>query len=133
MDSKKMKFTLLAIGAVMFGGGAVHAGYKSWGNNVVVYSDNSGAYGSLADTRATSNTTESIGCHAYVNGTLTYAYCVAADKLGHVVSCITYDPVFSQRAAAINGDSHIQFFKDAGGTCTYLHIMQDSSLAPKAP
>jgi hypothetical protein len=131
MNDKKLKVTLLAIAAVMLGAGAVQAGYKGY-NNVVVYPDGSGAYGALGDARSSSNTKEQIGCRAFVNGGSQYTYCYATDKLGAGASCITYDPVFTQRAAGINGDQFI-YFLQSGGTCTYLSIDSASSNTPKTP
>jgi hypothetical protein len=129
---RRVKVACMALGFLVLGAGAARAGYRQY-NNVVVYSGGSGAYGALGDARNSgSNTTELIGCSNYVNGSQSYCYCVARDKVGNTATCLTSDPTYCSRVAALNGDSYLYFLSDSSGTCNYLNSSNRSDNTPKA-
>jgi hypothetical protein len=128
-----MKVGLFAIAFLALSAGVVRAGYRSY-DNVVIYPGGTGAYGSLADARASSNANEMIGCRNYANpGGSLYCYCFARDKTGAGASCVTYDQGICGRAAEMNGDTYMYFTVDSAGSCAYLLTQNSSYETPKTP
>jgi hypothetical protein len=93
------------------------------------------AWGSLASTRNSPDSTSMLGCgvhYDYVNKK-NNVNCAAVDAKGNSAQCATQQPELVQIALGINGDSFLGFRWDDQGTCTDIEVVNASYLEPKQP
>ena len=95
------------------------------------------ATGDVGGVRANSTTTEFIGCRVWSYPTSIYTYCSAYDSTRNLFrACQSNAPYMAQAAAAINGDSRVEFFWTGSGgandECGFIRVTNDSQLRPKS-
>ncbi len=130
---KKLSIAMALCVAATLTGTTALAGYK-YVAALQVDLVNRKASGSLADTRATADTLQYIGCRLSTSGNTTVSvYCAAQDANRVKAECYTTAPSFVQALAAIQSDSILVFTWDANGTCTSLNVENWSSNSPKQP
>lgn len=93
------------------------------------------AYGSLGTARNSGDGTQWIGCEisGYPGAPVVGVLCGAQDASGAVAYCYASDPTMVAAAATVTSDSFLRFDWNAGGTCTYIQVRNQSPYAPKAP
>jgi len=132
----KMRSLLWGVAALVGFGSSALAGTK-YVEPVWINTSVRSASGSSADTRNTPDTLQYISCavqgYGAATGASSVAVCWAQDAKRTAVSCFTFEPELRQAAAAINGDSEIQFNWDASGHCTMIQATNGSTFAPKQP
>jgi hypothetical protein len=132
---KKVLLGLAAAGALMSAFVInARAGYKAT-YPVIVNPTSRYAYGTLSDTRASSDTTSWFGCTAwyYNSATLPSASCGGQDSSGNSFYCNASNANFAAAVNALHGDSYFYMTWDSSGNCTWMEVNQNSDIAPKQP
>ncbi len=127
-----MKKTLIALGAVALVIGSVWAG-----EHVVVEANvdvaNNHAFGALGSARASNDSVADIGCDIDTTNAGTSIFCGSIDATNNqTMFCTSSGADYIRAAAAINGDSYINFVPDPNtGDCTELDVSNWAGYAPK--
>lgn len=110
------------------------AGSKTWWP-VTVDLAGRHAWGSLASTRNSPDSTSMIGCGVHYDNVnkKNNVNCAASDAKGTSTQCATQQPELVQIALGINGDSLLGFRWDDKGVCTDIEVVNASYLEPKQP
>jgi hypothetical protein len=110
------------------------AGSKTWWP-VTVDLAGRHAWGSLASTRNSPDSTSMIGCGVHYDNVnkKNNVNCAASDAKGTWAQCATQQPELVQIALGINGDSLLGFRWDDKGVCTDIEVVNASYLEPKQP
>jgi hypothetical protein len=125
MRSDFRRIFLTAFAAAAFSASAF-AGFRT--AQQVVMSDAQGlANGDLGYVHTRPDDVQYIGC--LVAGDA--GYCFARNLAGVDRSCWSDDARWVQAMAAVSGDSHVLFYWDAAGYCTYVSVKNGSTTVPK--
>ncbi len=102
---------------------------------VMIMPSNMIAFGSLADTRNSSDNVSYLSCDTYVMspGSTPSALCLGTDSSGHSFYCSTSDPGLVQMAGNVKGDSYIWVAWNSSGLCSALEVYNGSYFSPKGP
>jgi hypothetical protein len=120
---------LLALLLVIVCAGTALAGYRtSVPVTVDVYSRR--ASGTIADARASTDSTQFIGCAVYGYSTVAQGVCEAQNSKGVNVYCYTTDAPMITAISSVR-DGYLTFTWDANGKCTYVYTSNNSAYAPK--
>ena len=120
---------VLAVGVVT----SAWAGYRN-DYPVVVDTTYREARGSLGSARASADSTQYIGCSVYSYATGgSFMYCNASSASNSYGSCTSSDPILMDAARSVKDGSYVYFGWDAGGNCQFVHVVNTSYIAPKAP
>jgi hypothetical protein len=97
-----------------------------------------GAYGSVASARSSSDSTAYIGCYSSGFdgswGTSYAVFCFARDAAGTTVGCHSYSDTISRAAQSITAFSYISFTMNAtNGICNDLDVDNFSYFGPIQP
>ena len=132
----KLRSLLWGVVAMIGVGGSAFAGAKNYGP-VLINTSLRTASGSVGDARNSADSTQYIECavqgYSASSGGSSVVVCWAQDVKRTMVSCFAFDAELRQAAAAINGDSTIQFDWDANGRCTMIQATNGSTFSPKQP
>jgi hypothetical protein len=91
------------------------------------------ASGGIGYARNTSTTNDYIGCNVLQSGTgAPSMYCSARDTGNEATSCTSTDIKYVEMVRSMGMDSHISFYSDTTGKCTYLRVEYYSWNQPKA-
>jgi hypothetical protein len=90
-------------------------------------------YGTLSDTRNSSNSSEYIGCQSWTDGFNTSVYCTVRDAAGEEASCSSSNRLLFDIVAHQISDSRLWINYNASGTCTNIQVDKQSYWAPKNP
>jgi hypothetical protein len=103
------------------------AGFKS-APEVTIFPNFGYATGSKVGARYSGDPKQAIGCSRISNPTGDSIYCVAQDKTGKVLGCVSSTPGMRDAVQAITDSSRITFNVDSVGICTFLTIDNGSEL-----
>ena len=87
------------------------------------------ARGALSSARASSDTTQYIGCRVSTSSTTFGTFCFARDAAGAVKTCTSTSPNLAQAAYSLSDASEVLFFV-SGGTCTSIYAYNSSYFLP---
>ena len=93
------------------------------------------ASGALGAARNSPDNRQVIGCGVEYDAVnrKNNVNCSATDAAGKTGQCATQQAELIQIALGINGDSVVQFFWDAKGSCTNIVVINSSMQDPKQP
>jgi hypothetical protein len=125
-----MKTTLhKLIGTAVLGLALVSQSLPAWAGLVYtpeVSVSSSGAVGSMAGARYSTDSTQYIGC-TFSNTSGPYVLCNATNNTGNSLFCVTTESKYLAAAKAITDFSYIYFAVTPGsGFCTYLQVQNYS-------
>lgn len=109
-------------------GGAAHAGFKY--NPILVSNGGSSASGLIASVRASSDTSQYIGCYVSVTGSpaAPTLICYANSSTNVYRSCSTTNTAFLSAVNTMTPNSYIYFAWDANAKCTNVLIENGSAM-----
>jgi len=121
-------FATVLITVLLFIGRDASAGLKST-SDVAVDEGDREASGSLGSTRASSSTSDYIGCYISTDGDGRYVWCEALDG-NDFGWCDTTDSDFASVVGAIGSASHLRFEWNSSNDCTYIQVSNYSIHRP---
>lgn len=119
---------LATLAALASGAGIVFAGAKTI-TPLSIDTTNRFAFGGLAETHNTSDTTQFAEC----GSNPTSGFCTVRDAAGTYYSCFTTDPALIAVIRSMSPDSYFSINWDANATCTYVLSYASSRVPPRAP
>ena len=122
-DLRRILLTILAAAAFS---ASAFAGFRT-AQQVVIYDARSFANGDLGYVHSRPDDVQYIGC--LVAGDA--GYCFARNLAGVERTCWSDDARWVSAMAAVNGSSHVHFYWDAAGYCTYVNVRNGSVAEPK--
>jgi hypothetical protein len=122
-DLRRIFMTTLA--AAAFSASAL-AGFRT-GQQVVMLDEKKMANGDLGYVHQSTDDVQYIGC--FVAGDA--GYCFARNLAGVTRSCWSDDPRWVSVMSAVSRDSHLMFYWNDGGYCTYVTVKNGSAGEPE--
>lgn len=118
------------------------AGFRQAHRTVNVNQTDRMASGQLAGARASTDTTQQIGCFTSVQDYSTagssssgsvvqWGYCVAVATNGTTGFCYSSKPDLIAAMRNLQGDAFLEFYWNSNGECSLIMLTQSSTLEPK--
>jgi hypothetical protein len=110
--------------------GTIAIAHAGWKTDAYVSGGPHYSNGALGSVRASTDSTQYIGCTTYFSNT---GYCYSVSASGTYRSCYWNNAIISEVVATMRSYSYVEFDWDDSGNCTAVSVGNDSIYRPMIP